>query len=33
MERIVRQRISRDDSAELVFFEEIDLLDGMERCL
>lgn len=33
MERIVRQRISRDDSAELVSFEEIDLFDGMERCL
>lgn len=33
MERIVRKRISRDDSAELVSFEEIDLFDGMERCL
>ena len=33
MEKIVRQRISRDDSAELVSFEEIDLFDGVERCL
>lgn len=33
MKDIVRNRISNDADAKLVSFEEIDLFDGVERCL